>query len=447
MRKSFFSNRLFKLLLAGLVFLFVLLIIQKAYVQPPPAPTPLYTVSGHGNILYGVNRTGLITPINFNYSIGNCAHCHEQHASIGGAEPAPNSPVGPDYYLLFKDLWISPPQSNEFCFGCHIGTGSYQSSWGRTPDFACYSYRAGGDTSLTCPASVYESFQFVTNAGASQLNCGSSAGSSHLLRDMRGLLSGQWGFLSNNDYVDPCSGCHNPHRAKRDPHDTSGERTDAGYLIVSSVSKPSDHSSDNSLWDLWGDESGERMSDYTSSYCAPYRVNSTTTREPDGCSAIAASCLNTDTCTNGSNLFDSVTFCRDCHQYQISGTARTVMAIDWDFDQHGKADNEGKCNWGDVKEPYSQSGTKEDFNYVLSCLDCHEPHGSPNEFLLRQEVNGVQVPNFSTHLYYNFCLACHTVRTGGGGHMPNPRDTLDCWGCHRHGNRQSSGMCSNAKTF
>jgi hypothetical protein len=180
------------------------------------------------------------------------------------------------------------------------------------------------------------------------------------------------------------------------------------------------------------------MKDYAgAAYQAPYR-NGLITYEPDG-----------STYTDGRNLFDSVSFCLDCHDPQTGNPPTGTTRIDWDFDQHGKSDNEGKCDWGNVKEPYSKGGVNEDFNYVLSCLDCHEPHGSPNEYLLRQEVNGVQIPNIisSTHRYYYFCLACHTVKTGMGGHMPNPSDTLDCWGCHRHGQVQSSGMCSNAKTF
>jgi hypothetical protein len=98
------------------VFLFVLLIIQKAYVQPPPPSTPAYTISAHGNTSYGVNRTGLNTPINFGYSIGNCAHCHEQHTSIGGSEPAPAG-GSPSKYELFSisvdESFID--QSDNFC--------------------------------------------------------------------------------------------------------------------------------------------------------------------------------------------------------------------------------------------------------------------------------------------------------------------------------------------
>src|SRR4030043_740937 len=97
MKMSFFSNRSFKLILGGLVFLFILITFHNAYTQPPLPPTPTYTISAHGNTSYGVNRTGLSS---FNYSIGNCAHCHEQHASIAGQT------ITPSGYELFFDHWV-----------------------------------------------------------------------------------------------------------------------------------------------------------------------------------------------------------------------------------------------------------------------------------------------------------------------------------------------------
>lgn len=393
---------------------------------PDKASSGSYLDSAHANTTDGVKRSATGFPTD--YSRGNCAHCHEQHASIGGAEPNPNSPAGPDYYLLFMDLWVAPPQSNEFCFGCHIGAGSYQSSWGRTPDFALYSYRAGGDTSITClgaPYSVYDSFQFVTNAGVSQSNCGSSVGSSHMLRNIRDFMAGKVGFPSTTAYVDPCSGCHNPHRAQRDTHTSTG-RLVSGKL-VSSVSKPSDHA-DLATWQLWGDDSTERMSNYN--YQPPYRYNSTTTYEPDD-----------DATNDKSRTVDFVALCTDCHNttYTITSTKLgTLKKIDWSYDQHGSA-YQVCCDWGDKKAPYSEAT-----NYVLSCLDCHEPHGSPNEYLLREEVNGTHVGQFSSHKYYNFCQACHTITK----HMGSIGPTTDCWGCHSHGwNNGSQCGCSACRTF
>jgi len=66
---------------------------------PDMASSGPYLSSAHGNSTYGVKRTATGFPTD--YPQGLCAHCHEQHASIAGAEPAPDSPAGPDYYLRF----------------------------------------------------------------------------------------------------------------------------------------------------------------------------------------------------------------------------------------------------------------------------------------------------------------------------------------------------------
>ncbi|MDL2122661.1 MAG: hypothetical protein LWX51_06165 [Deltaproteobacteria bacterium] len=74
-----------------------------------------YFDSAHGNSTHGVNRTSTTQ-----YATGNCAHCHEQHASIDGAEPAPNSvspDPGPDQVLLFSE-------EETVCEYCHDGNSA-----------------------------------------------------------------------------------------------------------------------------------------------------------------------------------------------------------------------------------------------------------------------------------------------------------------------------------
>lgn len=407
--------------------LIVILLIVGWFLYPDRANSGPYLDSAHGNSTYGVLRTSLSTTPN-NYGQGNCAHCHEQHASIGGSEPAPNSPAGPDFYLLFYDLWLSPIQSIVFCYGCHMGTGSYQS--GILQNYS-YSYRRGGDTSLICPSSVRESFQFIQSDGTSQLNCGSSVGSSHKLGDFA-ILRDRWGFSDIQAEVNPCSACHNPHKAKRD----------------FPCSLPNAHT-DIYAWDVWGDDSTERMRNKAVSlggtYCAPYRYNSTTTREPDNCSAPSTDC-STD-CSNGSNLVDYVSLCTDCHNTTnlISSTrlGRYLYRIGWSAggDFHGgrqRIDNGGDFSgtgeYGDLSEPYKSGGMP---NYVLSCTDCHEPHGSPNEFLLRQTINGTPVGTdhgpISGGKWFYWCQACHVDIIVPQSHFID--ETTNCFqagSCHRH---------------
>ena len=265
-----------------------------------------------------------------------------------------------------------------------------------------------------------------TDCSGSRNNwCGSSDGSAHCLEDIRQHLIGigAWNFGAQRR-VNPCSGCHNPHRAQRDPHDSTRW---TGLKLPGVVSRPSQHSKDNNAWQLWGDDPTERMSTYTTLYQAPCQYpwsNPCTAFEPDG-----------STTTNGLNLLDTVTFCLDCHSASspiqpIASTAlgRNLTAINWSAsgDEHGQNWDSGSMGGSSSRAvPYNYN------DFVLSCLDCHEPHGSRNEFLLRQTVNGSQLPAaFSGGQAYYFCRACHTTFHGSG-----MGPGMNCYGgsCHMHG--------------
>ncbi len=331
---------LISILLCGMILCWIL--------YPDKADSGPYLDSAHGNTSYGVDRTSLST---FGYSKGNCVHCHEQHASIGGSEPNPTG--GPDTYALFYPNHTG--QTDNFCFKCHTDLSSYQS--GGIVNRS-YSYRAGGYTSDTLN-DILEAFSFTY------------PGSSHNLNNIKTLITSKsWGYTSDSN---PCNGCHNPHSAQRDPH-TFGNR---GWP----VSRPSQHSADNNAWGLWGDDSTERMSNYTANYQAPYRYGSSATYEPDG-----------STITDGSNLTDYVTFCTDCHNTSntiySSTLGRNLRTIDWNTEKHGKGNADGAIS---MDNPYGSVMGK-----VLACTDCHEPHGSPNLTLIRKEVNGATLGNITT---------------------------------------------------
>ncbi|HFC98384.1 MAG TPA: hypothetical protein ENJ40_08025 [Thermosulfurimonas dismutans] len=74
----------------------------------------VYTSSIHGSPTYGVARDSIYN--NYNVSRGNCLHCHEMHASVGGSEPAPTGGA-PSPYGLFEF-------EEKVCFYCH-GTNSH----------------------------------------------------------------------------------------------------------------------------------------------------------------------------------------------------------------------------------------------------------------------------------------------------------------------------------
>src|SRR4030042_747294 len=277
MRISFFSGRSFKFIVGTLALLFLLINVKNVYAPPPPPPAPTYTISAHGSSSYGVDRTSLSA---FGYSKGNCAHCHEQHASIGGDEPTPDTvdAAGPDKYCLlalnFDTLVTVKPyaQSDSVCFYCHVDTvtGTYQ-----TPSFNNYTYSAtfGGCPTGTCTTStIFEAFKST---------------SYHNLYDVWRFITGLSGtktFTSFPADSNPCSGCHNVNMAKR----SCGKPTGSYDDTKSAISKPGDHNN------LWGDSTGEKMSDYTTSYQSPYWYGSQHKYEP----------YSTNNKTNRSHLSD-----------------------------------------------------------------------------------------------------------------------------------------------
>ncbi len=413
----------------SLILMFVLCIAVIA-VSPYPAEAGKYFDSAHGNSSYGVNRSASGFPTD--YTTGLCAHCHEQHASINDSEPGPSG-GSPSKYELFYDNHVS--QTDGICFECHKDAGSYQTS-GMIVNRS-YSYRAGGWTSDSVD-DIEESFSF------------SSPDTSHSLDDISTFITGKWGYTVDSN---PCAACHNPHAAQGDPaNSANGVKTAATRGWV--VSRPSLHSKDNNAWGLWGDILAEKMSQYT--YQAPYRFGSTTLYEPDG-----------STTQDGSNLADFVTLCTDCHDdvNTINSTSlgRNLNKFNWNTEQHGGGAAADGC--GDIKSPYqtAQCGT-----YVLSCTDCHEPHGSPNLFLIRKEVNGAEVtvdagaapgPDSRANTEWMFlCERCHDgLNIPDGNHIHpsfvppqvsgcsflqchNAGDEYRlCTDCHNHGNQDIDG--------
>lgn len=364
-----------------------------------------YLNSAHGNTIYGVKRSATGFPAD--YTQGNCAHCHEQHAGIGGSEPAPNTggASGPDKFLLFDENHTS--QTVNFCFDCHTSVGSYQS--GGISLNRSYSYNFGGNTNAgSYDSNILAAFSHTV-----------AAGSSHHLSDIVSQALGKtmydadgvaWSLPAN---INPCDACHNPHIAQRNkntPYDAT----------KSAISRPSDHNN------KWGDDLTERMNAAYADYQAPHWYGSTTAYEPAN-----------NTTANGSNLPNYVRLCTDCHNDlntinstnpRLPGTPRAIRKLSWKTASAVvTADGHGALNGGInyARSPYVNGGYRS-----LSCLDCHEPHGSPTNIdLIRSSVNGVSisVPNTSDASWQSFCFsACH-VRATHNSSKPG------CAGCHYHG--------------
>ncbi len=409
------------------VFLTIIFII---FVFSSDVSTGSYTDSAHGNGSYGVNRT---STANKGYAVGNCTHCHEQHSSISGSEPSPSS-GSPSVFCLFADNFNSSnqtgpySQSDNFCFYCHVSSGSYQNGGGITNN--TYSNTFGGFTTIYI-SDILQAFNDDSYDST-------YPGSHHNLYDIQQFAKNKFDFFKDDS--NPCTACHNPHLVKRNKNNPS----DPSYTVIS---RPTDH--DN----LWGDDANERMSNY-SGYRSIFYYGSTTLYEPGGV-----------TSNDGSLIPDYNTFCLDCHQYQVPTTQSESMnpntpsgyltAIDWSStgDMHGEAPRlfgvgggPQRCS-GTLEAPYSNAPVLN--NYVLSCIDCHEPHGTilnnarPSTYLLRKEINNNIVrgcgPSQANFCEYYFCSSCHTNNHAG---------PANCFVCHYHG--AENGACAgpwNNKQF
>jgi len=408
--------------------LVILLLIVLNYNHMAMAAN-IYSNSAHGNGTYGVDRGSIPSA----YCTGNCVHCHEQHACIDGSEPAPASGLASIFALFFTS---HTSQTNNFCFKCHDNTATVAAN---AITNRSYSYRAGGWTADTLD-DILEAFD--TDGPVTE--------SAHGLDDIRTFIAGEsWGYSTDSN---PCAACHNPHGVQGDPtNSTTGTKSPAtrGYP----VSRPSQHATPTT-WGLWGDEAGEKMSDYSANYQAPYRYNSTTSYEPDGSAT-----------QDGSNLTDFNTFCTDCHNNSntiySAALGRNLRTIDWNSEKHGKGAASDDAIVPDVFSPYEDAKLG---NYVLACTDCHEPHGSPNVLLIRGEVNSGGDVSVHTELgtgdgpeekcnqeWKYLCGKCHNF--DGHPHNSAPLncevchdmqpwecDYRPCGNCHFHGNSTIDGL-------
>jgi cytochrome c553 len=361
-----------------------------------------YAESAHGDPISGVNRSEA------GHDIGHCANCHDTFSE---------ATCGDNLFMLFAPT-NADDQIHNFCFQCHKGEGSVQEGEGGITNYTYSKNFGGGDATFT---TIYDAFNTIT-------------GSSHNLKDIQNYVTGIAGFTSDSN---PCVVCHNPHTAQ-DNHPVTVYETLGG--VNTAIRRPLDYQDRNT--NLWGDEdyitSGYEMTKdllqlYGYSYQAPYFGDKTdpdweVSYEPAG-----------DATSDGSNLPNFITFCIDCHGADVPSVerGRPLRKIDWANAVHGSLHN------FDAPSPYARIApyADSDFNYVLICTDCHEPHGSQNEWLLRTTINGKN--NISVTVdgeWSEVCNACHTgdfspsehehaVYTTCYGGGPEDGD----WACHFHG--------------
>ncbi|WP_457570065.1 cytochrome c3 family protein, partial [Desulfurobacterium sp.] len=199
---------------------------------------------------------------------------------------------------------------------------------------------------------------------------------------------------------------------------------------------------------------------------------STSTFEPDGTAGTPAQ--------QAAKMPDYISYCTDCHNtvntIYSSTLGRNLYKIDWfsnNGDKHGfrvadSAAGTTDTNTASLGPPFSTTTLPVNDNgagFVLSCMDCHEAHGSGNPFLIREEVNGIEVKFDGEDNQIGWlCRACHRddhsydssqprntwhhIHHGAGPSIqdppyPNPRRCASCHGrplkaikctnCHFHG--------------
>jgi hypothetical protein len=400
------------------------LLLWLAAASAGPALAGPYADSAHGDAGSGVRRAATD---GLGYVQGNCAHCHEQHTSIGGVEPAPAGGAASPF-ALFADNFSGKTvntynQADDFCFFCHSYSGSLQ---------------VGGI--INYPYS--RTFGGAASSPVSGILAAFNQRSYHNLEDIRNFAATRFSYFKSQS--NPCAACHNPHRARRNRE----HPRDPAYAAIS---KPTDH--ENLVTTSMGATFG---TEYEPPYC------SGTTREPASSASDVAGRAATP---------DYVSFCTSCHNsinlIYSTNYNRNLQKIDWggNGDKHGLRDRTESSPSATSQDPYNVN-----YDYVLSCLDCHEPHGSSNITLIRTRVNGGQLsgsitipvvipPNSGTgsnsSLGY-LCQRCHitawkTIHHGGPGvfdapyqgslqpcgdchgNAAGPPKPIDCGKCHFHG--------------
>jgi hypothetical protein len=334
--------------------------------------------SAHRSNSYGVDRAGA------GYTTGDCAHCHETFDPLV---------CGLNNFLLFYDDWVGI--CDLFCFKCHSDATDVQQV-----DNNPYCVNFGG----LSPA-------YNTNIKQQFCDPGSTyyypEGARHDLVYIRNFIADDangWGFGSDPN---PCVACHNPHYDQRNhPVVVTG-------TLNTAIRRPSHYKSSNAEDKLWGDDEDERMDVYAATftdgvYQPPYFGDTTSGKfEPTG----------TTTNYAGDRTPDYPTFCLDCHQYTLDsqygeGEIRAIKT-EWETGTHGYGRHGGAGRiYGTepLKPPYTDLSK----NYVLSCLDCHQPHGdgrdwaSGSDRLLRRMINGLEWERVPM----GWCDACHIQ--GGG---------------------------------
>ena len=346
-----------------------------------------------------------------------CLRCHDGNGANGNMTPLNDGQTVPD---VNNTLWANSAHNK---IGYPANGGNPITCLGDGSTTGCHANGHGSanvkllNTGVTIDQSCYNchsedaSGPLITNnalSGGSLADDIEQAFSSVEKHDLGTSFT-----IGSNTYTLRCTTCHNPHVVTGKHWDVNQGKSPITRPNLSSNSTVNPRAMGTTLW---GDEPGEKMADFGGTYRIP----------------------NGDT-FDGAQLPDYVTFCQSCHsQSSIGGHG----GIDWDGDPHGKQSanqpngygvapnwySAGKAaGWdgddivdlskawpvitrgkGDIvwsRGPYNHEERIAGANFVLSCTDCHEAHGSGVSSMLRTELN--DWPESGTVTWNTSCNSCH----------------------------------------
>jgi predicted CXXCH cytochrome family protein len=370
-------------------------------------------------------------------SNSNCNTCHP---------PGIVATSNPQWYINSSDFENSA-HKNKLCSECHdvhgvIGPYTAMTKGDKqTLCYQCHSATGGVVNNAISGSSVATNIQDAFNLGNKH-----SLGTGFDIKDSQGNIV--------KSYKLQCVSCHNVHTI-------TGRYTDAanGKTPITRFGEDAQGNQRNIV--PYGDKAGEKMKDFGGTY-----------RTPIG------DLFSKDQLPNYAQ------FCLDCHELmpdpaEQPGAHGNIQYDDRDVDPHGlnsanlSNGEAGVPNWitagfadnwklddalnptgtswpvrpsGRGSEawtlvPYNQEDRDAGANFVLSCTDCHEAHGSSNRSMIRPAVNGGTGTDLWTYdTYYGgevnmdgLCGKCHSYWTDWHAGM------MHCWGsygCHGPSSRQ-----------
>ena len=364
---------------------------------------------------------------------GFCLGCHDSDGAKGDKTPFSDNVTVPDVKGTGKNLWAgSAHDSIKFskngnkpisCLGDGKTTGCHANGHGvnktkmlagsaSTIDTFCYGCHTDG---------VIKNHALSNRKGYHSADDIQEAFTKKTKHKIGGTFK-----VNGQTFTLQCTTCHNPHLVTGKYWSAASNKTPITRPSFTSAAKNPRAVGTN----VWGDGPGEKMKDYAGSglYQAP----------------------NNDVFT-GAQLPDYVTFCLDCHKNSIGkgpvswskshgkGTAGTPAGghgpnwysfgkgLGWDGDNCvdytvcWPVKQRGKSFLAHTRKPYDQEKRIANANFVLSCVDCHEAHGSARGGLIRERHNTNDQGGCGTGKngdtcrdgsnWNNFCNSCHYYYT------------------------------------